>query len=70
MPRSAATSVEPREALDVTMRFGVVRFDGVAVPGSGLVGPVGGAAGDVEWELELAAQSGGGGVGGGDGWAV
>ena len=28
VPRSAATSIEPREALDVTMRFGLVRFDG------------------------------------------
>jgi alkylation response protein AidB-like acyl-CoA dehydrogenase len=56
VPRSAATSIEPREALDVTMRFGLVRFDGVTVPGTGLVGPVGGAAGDVEWELQLAAS--------------
>jgi alkylation response protein AidB-like acyl-CoA dehydrogenase len=55
VPRSAVTSIEPRDALDVTMRFGVVRLDGVTVPGTGLVGPVGGAAGDVEWELQLAA---------------
>ena len=37
------------------MRFSLVRFDGIRVPGSGLVGPAGGAAGDVEWELQLAA---------------
>jgi alkylation response protein AidB-like acyl-CoA dehydrogenase len=55
VPRSAVTSVEPRDALDVTMRFAVVRLDGVAVPGSGLVGVAGGAAGDVEWELQLAS---------------
>ena len=55
VPRSAVTSIEPRDALDVTMRFSVVRLEGVAVPGSGLVGVAGGAAGDVEWELQLAA---------------
>lgn len=55
VPRSAATTIEPRESLDVTLRFSLVRFDNVAVPGTSLVGPVGGAAADVEWQLQLAA---------------
>jgi alkylation response protein AidB-like acyl-CoA dehydrogenase len=55
LPRSEVTSIEPRESLDVTQRFSLVRFDGLAVPGTSLVGPVGAAAGDIEWQLQLAA---------------
>ena len=55
VPRSDVTSVQARDALDVTLRFGLVRFDGVRVPGTGLVGPAGAAAGDIEWQLQLAA---------------
>ncbi len=55
VPRSAATSIQPREALDVTMRFAVAGFDGLRVPGSGLVGAAGGAAADIGWQLDLAA---------------
>jgi alkylation response protein AidB-like acyl-CoA dehydrogenase len=55
VPRSEVTSIEPRDALDVTMRFSVVRFDGVKVPATSLVGPAGGAAEDIEWQLQLAA---------------
>jgi alkylation response protein AidB-like acyl-CoA dehydrogenase len=56
VPRSEVSGVEPREALDVTMRFSVVRFDGVSVPAASLVGVAGGAGGDVEWQLQLAAS--------------
>ena len=31
VPRSEVTSIEPRDALDVTMRFALVRFDGITV---------------------------------------
>ncbi len=55
VPRSAAASIQPREALDVTMRFAVAGFDGLRVPGSGLVGAAGGAAADIGWQLDLAA---------------
>ena len=55
VPRSEVTSIEPRDALDVTMRFAVVRFDGVTVPAAGLVGGIGEAAGDVEWQLQFAS---------------
>lgn len=55
VPRSEVTSVQPRDALDVTLRFSVVRFDDVKVPAANLVGPAGGAAGDIEWQLQLAA---------------
>ncbi len=53
--RSAATKVVGRDGIDVTMRFGVAHFDEVKVPASSLVGSLGGAAGDVEWQLQLAA---------------
>ena len=69
VPRSEVTSIEPRDALDVTMRFAVVRLDGVRVPGSGLVGPAGGRRG-CGVGVAAGGVSGGGGVGGGDGWAV
>jgi alkylation response protein AidB-like acyl-CoA dehydrogenase len=55
VPRSDVTSVEPRESLDVTLRFSVVRFDGLRVPDTSLVGPAGGAADDIQWQLNLAA---------------
>ena len=55
VPRSDVTSIEARDSLDVTQRFSLVRFDQVTVPGTALVGPRGGAAADVEWQLNLAA---------------
>ena len=55
VPRSEVTNAEARDALDVTMRFSLVRLDGVRVPGTSLVGPAGGASGDIEWQLQLAA---------------
>jgi alkylation response protein AidB-like acyl-CoA dehydrogenase len=55
VPRSEITSIEARESLDVTQRFSLIRLDSLAVPGPGLVGPAGGAAADIEWQLQLAA---------------
>ncbi len=47
-------SIEPMETVDLTRRFSVVRFDGVRVPADAVVGPVGGAADQVEHQLQLA----------------
>jgi alkylation response protein AidB-like acyl-CoA dehydrogenase len=55
VPRSDVTDIAARDSLDVTLRFSLVRFDGVRVPDTSLVGPAGGAAGNVEWQLQLAA---------------
>jgi alkylation response protein AidB-like acyl-CoA dehydrogenase len=55
VPSSAATDVVARDALDFTLRFGIARFDEVKVPASTVVGSLGGAASDIEWQLQLAA---------------
>jgi alkylation response protein AidB-like acyl-CoA dehydrogenase len=55
VPRSDVTSIDVRDSLDVTLRFSLVRFDGITLPGSSLIGPGGGAARDVEWQLQMAA---------------
>lgn len=47
-------TVVPGRSVDLVRRFGDVRFDGVRVPSSAVVGEVGGAAADVEHQLELA----------------
>lgn len=47
-------SVEPMHSVDLTRRFAVVRFDDVRVPVSGVLGAVGGAAGQAERQLQLA----------------
>ena len=53
VPRSEVTTVEPRDALDVTLRFSLVRFDGVKVPAANLVGPAAGrprmSSGSCSW---------------------
>jgi alkylation response protein AidB-like acyl-CoA dehydrogenase len=55
VPRGAAgVSVEPMGTVDLTRRFAVVRFDGVRVPAAAAVGEVGGAAAQVERQLQLA----------------
>jgi alkylation response protein AidB-like acyl-CoA dehydrogenase len=55
VPRTAAgIIVEPLVSLDMVRRYGNVRFDGVYVPGSAVVGSVGGAAADVEHQLQVA----------------
>ena len=46
--------VVPMEGLDLVRRFAEVRFGGVRVPTSSVVGEGGGAAGDVERQLQIA----------------
>jgi alkylation response protein AidB-like acyl-CoA dehydrogenase len=47
-------AAEPLETLDLVRRFAEIRFDGVKVPKSAVVGTVGGAAADVERQLQIA----------------
>lgn len=47
-------SVEPMGSLDLVRRFGAVRFDGAVVPTGAVVGPVGGAAPEIERQLQVA----------------
>lgn len=47
-------SVEPMKSVDLTRRFGLVRFDNARVPASQVVGAAGGAAAQVERQLEVA----------------
>ncbi len=53
---SATTGVTvlPLESLDFVRRFGEVAFDRARVPGSALLGQAGGAAADVEHQLQVA----------------
>jgi alkylation response protein AidB-like acyl-CoA dehydrogenase len=48
---AAGVSVSPMQSVDLTRRFSIVRFDDVRVPGSAVVGDVGGAADAVERQL-------------------
>ena len=50
---AAGVSVEPMQTVDLTRRYAAVRFDGVRVPASALVGAVGAAAEQVERQLQL-----------------
>ena len=55
VPRDAVgLTVEPMGTVDLTKRFAVVRFDGVRVPSSSIVGDAGGAAAAIERQLQLA----------------
>jgi len=55
VPVSATgVSVEPLHSVDLTRRFATVRFDGVRVPRSALVGEAGRAAAQVERQLQFA----------------
>ena len=47
-------TVTPLGGLDLVRRFASVRFDAVALPASAVVGSVGGAADDVERQLQIA----------------
>jgi alkylation response protein AidB-like acyl-CoA dehydrogenase len=47
-------SILPMEAVDLTRRFAVVRFDQVRLPADAVIGPRAGAAADVERQLQLA----------------
>jgi alkylation response protein AidB-like acyl-CoA dehydrogenase len=55
VPRdTAGVTVTPLVSLDMVRRFGDVRFEAARVPGSAVVGAVGGAAADVEHQLQVA----------------
>jgi len=47
-------TIIPLGGLDLVRRFAEVRFDGVEVPASAVVGAVGGAADDIEHQLQVA----------------
>ena len=47
-------TITPMGGLDLVRRFAEVRLDDVVVPGSAVVGNVGGAAGDIERQLQIA----------------
>jgi alkylation response protein AidB-like acyl-CoA dehydrogenase len=51
---TAGVTVKPMESLDLVRRFSELRFDDVHLPGSALVGEIGGAADDVERQLQVA----------------
>jgi alkylation response protein AidB-like acyl-CoA dehydrogenase len=51
---TAGITIEPMRTVDLTRRFSVVRFDGVRVPLTSVVGELGAAAEQVEWQLQLA----------------
>lgn len=48
-------SIEPMRTVDLTRRFAAVRFDDVRVPVDAVVGELGGAAEQVERQLQIAA---------------
>ena len=55
VPRdTAGVAVRPLQSVDLTRRYGVVEFHDVRVPVSAAVGPIGGAAADVEWAQQVA----------------
>jgi alkylation response protein AidB-like acyl-CoA dehydrogenase len=51
---TSGVSVTSLESLDLVRRFGGVNFDSVHVPSSAVVGQVGGAAADIERQLQFA----------------
>jgi len=51
---AAGVSVTPMTTVDLTRRFGAVRFDDVRVPASCVVGELGGAGPAVEWQHHVA----------------
>jgi alkylation response protein AidB-like acyl-CoA dehydrogenase len=51
---AAGLTVVPARSLDLVRRFGEVRLDAVRLPRSAALGPIGGAAGDIERQLEIA----------------
>lgn len=47
-------TITPMRTVDLTRRFATVRFDGVRLPAAAVVGEIGGAADQVERQLQLA----------------
>jgi alkylation response protein AidB-like acyl-CoA dehydrogenase len=56
---AAGVSVTPMQTVDLTRRFATVAFDGVRVPADLVIGEVGGADADVEWQQQVACVVGG-----------
>ena len=55
VPRDApGMAVTPLESVDLTRRFSEVAFDSTPVPRSAVVGELGNAAADIEWQLQIA----------------
>jgi len=55
VPRDASgLTIEPLQTVDLTRRFSAVTFDDVRIPASAAVGAIGGAADQVERQLQLA----------------
>jgi alkylation response protein AidB-like acyl-CoA dehydrogenase len=50
----SGVGVTPMDGLDLVRRFAEVRFDGARVPTTSVVGAVGGAADDIEHQLQIA----------------
>jgi alkylation response protein AidB-like acyl-CoA dehydrogenase len=50
---TAGVTVTPMKSVDLSRRFAKVAFDGVELPASAVVGEVGGAAADVEWQTQV-----------------
>ena len=51
---AAGLTITPMGSIDLVRRFAEVRFDGVAVPATSVVGTAGTAADDIEHQLQLA----------------
>jgi alkylation response protein AidB-like acyl-CoA dehydrogenase len=51
---TAGMTIEPMHTVDLTRRFSMIRFDDVRLPLDAVVGEVGGAADQVEHQLQLA----------------
>jgi alkylation response protein AidB-like acyl-CoA dehydrogenase len=47
-------AVKPMHSIDLTRRFGRLTFDGVELPASAVVGEVGRAGADVDWQTQVA----------------
>jgi alkylation response protein AidB-like acyl-CoA dehydrogenase len=52
-PATPGVTVTPGRSVDLVRRFADVRFDEARVPADSVVGALGGAADDIEWQLQL-----------------
>ena len=51
---TAGVSVAALHTVDLTRRFSIVSFDDVRLPASAVIGEVGGAIGQVKWQVDIA----------------
>ena len=51
---TAGVSVTALHTVDLTRRFSIVSFDDVRLPASAVIGEVGGAIGQVKWQVDIA----------------